>query len=670
MDQIVINNLRINLIVGVDYWERPKLQQVLISLFIKRDFDKVATTDDIHDTMDYTKIQKQLITLKEFDSLESLADHLFELYNCKVKIELPKATLFSKSVSIERNGNNYIYVINSLNVEATVGVNSHERISLQPLFIHLELISSNSKVNYRMICREIRECASCTSFKTLEKLNIHLLRKTFQCHPFDNATIMIDKTTALQFTESARVVSSRSLKWFQTNAPVEIENNICYFSIGSNINPVQNINKALVLIESFSKILDTSFLYESEPMYNTNQSKFLNCVVKISCHLSPLDLLKSIKQIEIDLGRSDTGINGPRPIDIDIMYFNEVSFDSELLKIPHIGIKEREFVLRPMVDIAPLFVHPTICRNQKKLLDLLMQTQKSTCQRIIPINGTYMTLASTKIMGIVNRTPDSFSDGNNLSLIETVDNINRMVSNGADIIDIGGQSTRPGADDVGLEEECNRVLPLLEKLSITTPISIDTYRPKVAERAIQLGASMINDVTACKDPQMLHVIKKYKVPIVLMHMRGTPKTMSQQCDYNDKTLENVQKELTESVKIAINYGIPRWLIIVDPGLGFAKNVKQNIELIKLKSNLIDDIAFGSKNGVFCCQIFKTFPILMGPSRKGFIGEMSNEPIAKDRQFGTAAVVTVCIENGCDIIRVHDVKEMSQVARTADYIYKS
>eukprot|EP00834_Sanchytrium_tribonematis_P007119 NODE_600_length_5523_cov_0.389749.p1 type:complete len:672 gc:universal NODE_600_length_5523_cov_0.389749:5038-3023(-) len=668
MDEIVVHQLRVPLIVGVDLWERKKPQDIMITISNSHNFEKVSKSDDIHHTLDYTKLQKQIANIDtEFDDVESLVDFLSQ-FGGEIVVELPKGALFTGSIKLEKKMNEYIYSIRALQVETIVGVNPHERLSLQPILIHLEMKSGPTKVNYRLICKEVRNRAKIASFKTIEALNIHLLQAVFDCHLFRQVKITIDKPLAFGFANSARVISTRQLDWYKEIRPSHDSPNIVFLSLGSNINARENIHKALDFLQSECSLLDSSFLYESLPMYKTDQPNFLNCVVKINTSLAPKNLLKYLKSIETNMGRFEKYIvNGPRPIDIDIIYYNDLIFESEDLIIPHRGIQEREFVLQPMNDIAPHFVHPVIKRSQEKLLQLLLQSSKSTCNRVVPINNKTWNFDKTRIMGILNVTPDSFSDGNEYASPDLAQSrILEMKNQGADIIDIGGQSTRPGAVEVTENEELDRVIPVLKNVNDVI-VSVDTYRSKVAEQAILHGASMINDVTAGRDPNMFSVIRKYKVPFVMMHMRGTPETMTKLTNYSH-TVNDVQHELSKKVRMALQQGIPRWLIIVDPGLGFAKNIEQNIDLIKLKATCDDPSDFSHSELPYCKNLFKTFPVLMGPSRKSFIGNMVGEPVAKDRVMGAAAVVTVCIENGCKFVRVHDVKEMGQVVKAADYIY--
>ncbi|NEN88864.1 MAG: dihydropteroate synthase [Okeania sp. SIO3H1] len=266
----------------------------------------------------------------------------------------------------------------------------------------------------------------------------------------------------------------------------------------------------------------------------------------------------------------------------------------------------------------------------------------------------------TYIMGILNVTPDSFSDGGDFNTLETsLKQAKKMVESGADMIDIGGQSTRPGAEVVSLDEEINRVLPIIKSLRnqpnicAEIPISVDTTRAVVAQKAVEVGANLINDISGgTYDSDMFSVVAALKVPIVLMHIRGTSKTMQQLTDYQD-LIGEIYQFLESRIEAAITAGIERDKIIIDPGIGFAKNYEQNLEIIR---NL-------SKFRSLKC------PILVGLSRKSFIGKILNQPDAKQRVWGTAAGCVAAIAESVDILRVHDVKEMSEVCRVADVIFR-
>ena len=259
-------------------------------------------------------------------------------------------------------------------------------------------------------------------------------------------------------------------------------------------------------------------------------------------------------------------------------------------------------------------------------------------------------------MGVLNVTPDSFSDGGEFNTPNTaLAQAQQLVAAGADIIDIGGQSTRPGAVEVSLEEELERVLSVLQLLrpEISVPISVDTTRAAVAKAAVAAGADIINDISgATFDPEMLSTVAFLGVPIVLMHLRGTPQTMQQLTDYQD-LIGEIYQFLESRIVDAIASGISSAQIIIDPGIGFAKKYNQSLEIIRRLS------VFRSLN----C------PILVGVSRKSFIGHILNQPDPKARVWGTAAACCGAIAGGADILRVHDVKEIRDVCRVADAIFR-
>lgn len=262
----------------------------------------------------------------------------------------------------------------------------------------------------------------------------------------------------------------------------------------------------------------------------------------------------------------------------------------------------------------------------------------------------------TYLMGILNITPDSFSDGGEFNSLESaVAQAEVMLQNGVDIIDIGGQSTRPGAEEISLSEELKRVVPVIIQLRRFTaiPISIDTTKAAVAREAIALGADLVNDISGGTfEQEMLPTVGKLNVPIILMHTRGTPQTMEQLTQYDDVVEELIQF-FQQQIERAVACGIERQNIIIDPGIGFAKNRQQNIELIQRLSE------FKSLN----------LPLLLGVSRKSFMKDIINKDNPQERVWGTAAACCSAIANGADILRVHDLPEMYDVSRVADAIWR-
>ena len=261
----------------------------------------------------------------------------------------------------------------------------------------------------------------------------------------------------------------------------------------------------------------------------------------------------------------------------------------------------------------------------------------------------------TLVMGILNVTPDSFSDGGlyrdtEAAIVHGV----QMVEDGADVIDVGGESSRPGAEPVPLEEELSRVVPVVEALAqrVQAPVSIDTYKPEVARAALDAGASMVNDITGLADADMRALAAERKVPAVVMHMKGTPRTMQENPVYEDVVSE-IMAFLRERIALAVEAALPEEFVIVDPGIGFGKTAEHNLEIIR---KLADFKSLG-------------LPILIGTSRKAFIGKVLGGLAADERLEGTAATVALSVANGANIVRVHDVKEMVRVARTADAVVK-
>jgi dihydropteroate synthase len=262
----------------------------------------------------------------------------------------------------------------------------------------------------------------------------------------------------------------------------------------------------------------------------------------------------------------------------------------------------------------------------------------------------------THIMGILNVTPDSFSDGGRFHRFEdAVAQGMRMVQEGADIIDVGGESTRPGSDPVTLEEELFRVIPVISLLAQRTevPVSIDTYKSEVARRALDAGAQMINDISALRfDPEMKKIAGEYQVPVVLMHIKGTPKDMQKDPRYDDVVGE-VRGYLQESILIAEQAGMDKERIIIDPGIGFGKRLADNLNILK---NLREFSILGC-------------PILIGCSRKSFIGKILDLPVG-ERLEGSLAALALAVMNGANIVRVHDVKESKRAAGLVDAIRRA
>jgi len=260
----------------------------------------------------------------------------------------------------------------------------------------------------------------------------------------------------------------------------------------------------------------------------------------------------------------------------------------------------------------------------------------------------------TLVMGVLNITPDSFSDGG--LFLDTHAAVARALDlerAGADILDIGGESTRPGSEGISAAEELQRILPVLGKLrgQLTIPISLDTSKSEVADAAADSGVEILNDVTALRaDPRLPEVAHRRGLPLILMHMRGEPRTM-QKRPFARNVMRDVASSLRHAVAVARRAGVAKSQIVLDPGIGFGKSTAQNFELLARLPEL-------ARLG---------FPLMVGTSRKGFIGKILGDVVPSERMWGTAATVTASILGGAHIVRVHDVAEMVQVARVADAV---
>ena len=263
----------------------------------------------------------------------------------------------------------------------------------------------------------------------------------------------------------------------------------------------------------------------------------------------------------------------------------------------------------------------------------------------------------TSVMGILNATPDSFSDGGLFAAQDrALVHAREMAAAGADIIDIGGESTRPGAEPVSEEEELRRIIPLIEGLAseLAIPLSVDTYKASVAEKALAAGASIVNDISGLRfSPDMARVVAAYDAAIIIMHIKGTPRNMQQNPVYSDVVGE-VRDYLQEGIELAVKAGIDCEKIMIDPGIGFGKTLEHNLALL----NRLDEFRRLGR------------PIVLGTSRKKFIGTVLGIPLPSQRVDGTAATVALGIERGASVVRVHDVARMVQVARMTDAILRT
>jgi 2-amino-4-hydroxy-6-hydroxymethyldihydropteridine diphosphokinase/dihydropteroate synthase len=404
-------------------------------------------------------------------------------------------------------------------------------------------------------------------------------------------------------------------------------------------------------------------------MYVEDQDRFVNGACEVETGLEPLALLDALQAIERDMGRRKVIDKGPRNIDLDILLYGDQSLSHDRLTIPHAGIKEREFVLRPLAELVPSKSLDS-SKPWKLVQDYLNELplgEPLTTLTPLSVDAAPLTpLAAgrkTQVMSILNVTPDSFSDGGRHLKADLSQSIQGIVNAGASIIDVGGQSTAPGRPEVSAEEEASRVLPAIQLIrslpeAAGIVISIDTYRASVAEQAVSAGADIINDVSAGQlDPDMLPTVARLGKTICLMHMRGTPRDMMQHTSYPDGLIPTIAAELLARVQAAEAAGVRRWRIILDPGIGFAKTASQNLEILRRLDELRN---WPGLEGL---------PWLLGPSRKGFIGKITGVTEPSRRVWGTAGAIAASIQGGADIVRVHDTQEMKAVAAISDAIWR-
>ncbi|WVZ71410.1 hypothetical protein U9M48_020001 [Paspalum notatum var. saurae] len=457
-------------------------------------------------------------------------------------------------------------------------------------------------------------------------------------------------------------------------------------AMGSNVGDrVSTFDRALQLMKSSGvNITRHACLYETAPAYVTDQPRFLNSAVRGTTRLGPHELLKKLKEIEKDIGRTGGIRYGPRPIDLDILLYGNSQIDSETLIVPHERIHERPFVLAPLVDLLGASSDDVIEASWHSLSkcsggffelwnklggESVIGTE--SIKRVLPVGNRLLDWCErTLVMGVLNLTPDSFSDGGQFQQVEAaISQAKLLISEGADIIDVGAQSTRPFAKRLSPNEELERLVPILDEITKIPEmegklLSVDTFYAEVASEAVKRGAHMINDVSGGQlDPRILKVAAELGVPYVAMHMRGDPSTMQneQNLQYDDVCKE-VASELYTRVREAELSGIPLWRIVLDPGIGFSKKSGHNLEVIMGLESIRREMG---KMSIGASHV----PILLGPSRKRFLGEICNRANPVERDVATVAAVTAGILNGANIVRVHNAGFGADAAKVCDALRK-
>lgn len=629
--------------------------------------------------------------------------------------------------------------IHKLSLVTIIGVNTIERLHKQNVILDLTLVKP---VNYPQFSKayDFRKVVQCvtdhvedSSYKTVEAF-VTSIAEVICSFGVEKVTVRAEKPSALTFADAAGVEVTRTRKWYlaelesgnltstdivkQPDGAVSTplfpdtveefhdgDKHTAFIAFGSNVgDSLTYIERSIAeLSKRGISVVETSSIFQSDPMYVVDQPKFYNGVFKTETALKPLELLEALKDIEYNAFKRVKEIeNGPRSIDLDIILYDDIVFNQPpKLTIPHIGMLSRTFVLKPLTQLVPsTAIHPltaeTFHSHLEQITDPDPEVQKSNALKaVVPLRGKLPLVfdaerSSTLVMGIVNATPDSFSDGgeyyNEKDLTTVLAHVEKLVAGGANILDIGGMSTRPGsgATAPSPDQEIARVVPVIKAVRAKFPdvvISIDTYRAQVAQAAVEAGADIVNDISAGElDAAMFPMVKQLNVPIILNHTRGTPETMTSLADYHypvtddamaddttpapnsdEAVIAAVAAELGARVREAVEtHGLSRWQIILDPGLGFAKNLQHNLAILR--------------NFKVLKAEFVGFPWLVAPSRKKFIGTLvaskGSEPCAPvERVFGTAATITAAVQGGADIVRVHDVKEMTDVVRVSDAIYR-
>ncbi|KAG8906978.1 trifunctional dihydropteroate synthetase [Tulasnella sp. 403] len=826
-DWVLVNRLSARLPLGSSLWPKPdadtKVQPVLISAAVPHSIKIAGASDALPTSINYGTLCKTIEKVCQSGELYSCMEHLADaicaaafnafpnMREIHLSVEKPRALTHAKSVSFatirtregRKAGEPDRVEVNDLELSTIIGVNPWERDACQVVRICLALeipclSSENTKgFDYRDIVTRVSEARVAfflafdnhvlkSSYQTVEALASSITNVILSNSPtkVDRATVRVAKPSALMFAESAEVRISRTLDSVQRFAPekpnptsesnVAVALHVAAIALGSNVGDrFRNIEDALQMLErdGNAKVVDTSFLYESKAMYVEEQRDFVNGACLITTTLLPESLLQWLKEVEAEIGRTPTFRWGPRVVDLDLIFYDDVVYDSgtststgqltekvpepRRLVIPHERVHEREFVLRPLADMIPQFIHPKLHLPVSSLLTLVKRSSNPagpSLKKVVP----FMRLSAspeprvkaeenesplesekrqsecrywvwgekTRIMAIINCTPDSFSDGGDHDTVESAMEFvksfaipvrpktpstsaapSRSGSPGprtlpfhhvVDIVDIGGCSTRPAAVLVTPEEEIRRTIPVIEAIrSSEDPairsslISIDTFRASVAQAALDAGADVVNDVYGLTgegegNEDLLNVVKKAGCPVIMMHSRGDA---GQNKDYSDVggVLNGIREELGAKIRRALNAGVRRWNIIADPGIGFSKDVEGNLAIIR---NLreITRSAWVSADGAFSIPYAQetrslkdcigsvhpltSLPVLIGGSRKVFQGKLIDRVATpKDRSSATIATHTAAIQQGADIIRVHDVLEAWDMVKVADALWR-
>ncbi|KAJ7507284.1 Dihydropteroate synthase-like protein [Mycena galericulata] len=737
-------------------WPKPSgqavVQPVLVSLSIPHDISSTASADDLSHTINYSLLCSLLRdsfndTTPPLESLEDLAARIFDvlllrsdsdasipfLGEVHLKVVQTRAPLNCKSVGLESmamtsSGASWTIghvkqFIEDLACLTIIGVNACEREERQIVRVNISIEHWDSglkRVDFRSLTRALHKEVGNSNYQTLEALASFIAEETIRNLPIAKSdpaplvAVKVAKPSAIVFASSSEIEIRRTYADYPGIFVGGVQKGLgtqdstlhtVALALGSNLGDrFYNIELALRLLEASSAfmgptnkeaivfVVDTSFMYETAPMYVVDQPSFINCACMIETNLAPLELLKLLKMIETTVGRVPSIRNGPRAVDLDIITYDNAVIDTrkdprkELddlqgeLVVPHPRLAEREFVLRPLNDMIPDFIHPQLHQSVSALLSALeVPTETTSIHKVIPFPHspligndafphtsiavvpptlTYWTFPSfsgsaqketrrvsrqTHVMATLNTTPDSFSDGAKHDTHSTaLQYAENAVAAGASILDIGGYSTRPGAAFVSAAEEIARVVLCISAIRTAhtqLPISIDTFRPEVARAAILAGANCINDVYAFTGQdsypfpdssqtgkgaadtcmaEMKLLAREFAVPVVLMHSRGDAGSNK---DYDTYGYAGSGQAVVEGVRIELG----RKVDLIVKGRGGIRRwfviADPGVGFSKtLNGNLeiLRDAAAISAD-VRRRNALAGYPLLIGASRKSFLG---------------------------------------------------
>lgn len=414
-------------------------------------------------------------------------------------------------------------------------------------------------------------------------------------------------------------------------------------ALGANLpshhgTPRQTIFKSLEHLKTRGvEVLSCSPIFLTAPVPISDQPWYHNAVALVKTDLGPHELLSALHETEAAFGRVRSVRNEARVLDLDLLDYHGQVIDDAALTLPHPRMHLRSFVLLPLYKIAPNWKHPILHTGVRDMLRALPQSELS----VTSIRLSH----SPELMGILNVTPDSFSDGGaHLNAAEAVEKARSMIAAGASVIDIGGESTRPGAIPISAEEECARILPVVEALQgCGAWLSVDTYHAETMAAALKSGVQIINDITAMEDPKSRAILADSDAHIVLMHMQNTPQTMQNAPHYEDVVRE-VYEFFEQRMSLCAASGIDTDRLILDVGIGFGKTTGHNLKLLR---NLGRFKNLGAR-------------MMLGASRKRFIADILGRDVAPQQRLGgSIACAALAAREGINLLRVHDIPETRQ-----------